>query len=49
MSDGLEELEIVVQVSDREDGGIRVLSRDIPGMLLGGADRQRIWSSVGPS
>ena len=47
MSDGLAELDIVVQVSDREDGGLRVRSPDIPGMFLGGADHVRTWGAVG--
>jgi hypothetical protein len=47
MTDRMDELQVTVQVTDREDGGIRVLSSDIPGMLLGGLDHQRTWSSVG--
>ena len=39
--------DVVVQVTDREDGGIRVLSRELPGLLLGGRDHHRVWSVVG--
>lgn len=49
VSNELGSLEITVQVSDREDGGVRVLSEDVPGLMLGGSDRQRIWNLVGPA
>ena len=42
-------LDITVQVGDRPDGGMRVTSADVPGLLLGGSDRQRVWAVVGPS
>ena len=47
MSDVLSEIEIIVQVTRREDGGLRVRSRDLPGVLLGGSDPHRIWATVG--
>jgi hypothetical protein len=40
---------ISVRVSGREDGGLRVTSDDVPGLLLSGADRQRVWNLVGPT
>jgi hypothetical protein len=43
------ELDVTVAVAARPDGGIRVTSDDVPGLLLGGADRERVWSVVGPS
>ena len=42
-------LDVMVTVSGRPDGGIRVTSDDVPGLLLGGSDRQRVWSVVGLS
>ena len=42
-------LDVTVAVTGRPDGGIRVTSDDVPGLLLSGSDRQRIWSVVGPS
>ena len=47
MTDALLSREVTLQVTDREDGGIRVRSREIPGLLLGGSDHERIWSCVG--
>jgi hypothetical protein len=44
-------LPITVTVTDREDGGLRVRSPDVPGLILSGSveDRQRIWDMVGPA
>ncbi len=47
--DDVAELTVLVHVTDRPDGGMRVLSDDVKGVFLGGSDRQRIWSIVGPS
>lgn len=41
--------EIILHITDREDGGLRVLSDDVRGVFLGGSDRERVWSVVGPS
>ena len=41
--------EIVLHVTDRPDGGLRVLSDDVKGLFLGGSDRERFWSLVGAS
>ena len=41
--------EIVLHITDRPDGGLRVLSDDVKGLFLGGSDRERIWSVVGSS
>ena len=48
MREPFETTDIVLQVSDRPDGGLRVLSDGLEGLFLGGTDRQRIWSVVGP-
>ena len=47
MPDALLSRDVTLQVTDREDGGIRVRSREMPGLLLGGSDHERIWSCVG--
>ena len=47
MSDALLSRDVTLQLTDREDGGIRVRSRELPGLLLGGSDPERIWSCVG--
>ena len=48
MDVGIAKLNVTVTVTGRPDGGIRVTSDDVPGLLLSGSDRQRIWSVVGP-
>ena len=47
MDHRLERLEVSVSVDARPDGGIRVTSADVPGLLLSGSDRARVWSVVG--
>ena len=47
MDEDLEEREFVIQLTDREDGGVRVRCPELPGVLIGGADPHRIWALVG--
>lgn len=35
-----------VDITEREDGGIRVSSRDLPGLLLSGDNKEAIISSI---
>ncbi|BEV43963.1 hypothetical protein CRBSH125_01460 [Afipia carboxidovorans] len=44
------ELMIVsVTLSDRTDGGIRATSRDLPGLLLSGANKHAICDAIAPA
>ena len=47
MAEALEELEVVIQLTDREDGGVRVRCPELPGILIGGPDPHRVWALVG--
>ena len=38
-----------VDIADREDGGIRVSSKDLRGLLLSGDDKQKVISSIAPA
>lgn len=40
---------VTVQIEDRPDGGIRVTSEDVRGLLMSGGDRQHVWNLVGPT
>lgn len=40
---------IPVQLVDRSDGGLRITSNEVPGLLLSGRGRQHVWDIVGPS
>lgn len=48
MSPALETLDVSLTVTRRDDGGIRVTSADVPGLLLSGSDPHRVWAVVGP-
>ena len=37
---------LTLAVEDRDDGGLFVTSRDVPGLYLSGAEGARIWSLV---
>lgn len=40
---------IRVQFSEREDGGLRIMSDDLPGLILSGADQSAVWRDLGPA
>lgn len=44
-----EMMRLTVTIEDREDGGLHVRSRDVPGLHLSGADKARVWSMVAPA
>lgn len=47
MDEHLEERDFVIQLTDREDGGVRVRCPELPGILIGGSDPHSIWALVG--
>jgi hypothetical protein len=38
-----------IRVQDREDGGLRIWSDDIPGLVLSSLDRSGVWRDLGPA
>lgn len=40
---------IKVTVEPREDGGIRIYSEDLPGLVLSGRERVKIMGDIGPA
>lgn len=42
-------LTITVTLEDREDGGVRVSSDDLYGLILSGADKQSVVESIAPA
>ncbi len=38
-----------ISVVRREDGGLRIWSDDVPGLLLSGADPSAVWRDLGPA
>lgn len=40
---------LTVTLLDREDGGLRVFSRDLPGLILSGPDRDAICNAIIPA
>lgn len=40
---------IGVRVENREDGGIRVSSSDLPGLVLSGKERTKVLASIDPA
>jgi len=41
--------EITLKFQDREDGGLRVWSDDVPGLVLSGPDPVAVIGDVGPA
>lgn len=41
--------EISIRISEREDGGIRVWSDDVPGLVLSGPDKDKVLGDIGPA
>lgn len=42
----LNPLVIAVTIEDREDGGVRVSSRELIGLHLAGRDREAVWNMI---
>lgn len=40
---------VSVTLDDRDDGGLRVYSADLPGLILSGSDKARVFSDIGPA
>lgn len=40
---------VTVILQDREDGGLRVYSDDLPGLILSGSDRVKVAASIVPA
>jgi hypothetical protein len=40
---------VTVTLEDREDGGLRVYSDDLPGLILSGSDRNRVAAQIVPA
>jgi len=37
---------VTVTIEDREDNGLRVFSRDLPGLILSGSDRDQVCANI---
>jgi len=42
-------LTLTVSLEDREDGGVRVSSTELPGLVLSGADKQSVVEAIAPA
>jgi len=40
---------VTVTLEDRSDGGLRVFSADLPGLILSGVDRKAVSDSIAPA
>jgi len=40
---------VSVTLEDREDGGLRVFSADLPGLILSGIDKEAVCSNIAPA
>lgn len=40
---------VTVTLTDREDGGLRVSSEELPGLILSGADRDSVCECIVPA
>jgi hypothetical protein len=40
---------ITVYIEDREDGGVRVWSDDLPGLVLSGSNRIKVLADIEPA
>lgn len=40
---------VTVTLEDRADGGLRVLSEDLPGLILSGPDKNKVCDSIAPA
>jgi hypothetical protein len=41
--------EITIKLLPREDGGVRVCSDDVPGLILSGPDPLKVLADIGPA
>ena len=46
MTDPTELMRVVLQLSEREGGGLQISSADVPGLHLSGADPKRLWKML---
>lgn len=42
------EMNITIKLMSREDGGLRVCSDDVPGLILSGADPSKVCADIWP-
>ena len=40
---------VVVSLEDRADGGLRVSSQDLPGLILSGSDADKVCNNIAPA
>jgi hypothetical protein len=40
---------VTVTLEDRNDGGLRVFSEDLPGLILSGANKQKVCDRIAPA
>lgn len=40
---------VTVSIEDRGDGGLRVSSDVLPGLILSGRDKKAVWESIAPA
>ena len=43
------EREIKISIGPREDGGVRIWSDDMPGLILSGSDPLKVMADIGPA
>ena len=41
--------EIKITIGPREDGGVRIWSDDMPGLILSGSDPLKVMADIGPA
>lgn len=49
MKQEMSQLKVAIQVERRADGGVRVSSKDVPGLVLSGADMHKVLADVVPA
>ena len=49
MTERPDPLVIAVTIEDREDGGVRVYSRDLRGLHLAGSNAETVWEMIAPA
>lgn len=42
-------MKVTITLEDREDGGLRVYSDDLPGLILSHSDRTKVGSDIVPA
>lgn len=47
--EGSRAIKIIVRVEKRADGGLRIWSDDVPGLILSGDDPARVLADIGPA